>query len=623
MNTLSKEAFKAALDFKENDDLYHNILNNSDEYEVMHQAVFRSKDSNQFRVIPFCCLRLLPLLNDHINYINKITDPIKNNWDVIRSTASNPNNLKNLDIPSETKDYLTGKIKIGKSPIDKKGLRQIDDIKTSMLSSYLPLANVAGATTTCELLIFLFESLDIDADLLTPHKVDIKSDFIEWLNNSKRASSKSEIGKSYPNALKQYCLCESIDEHVFYLNAYRNHYEMPKVIKSVKNDSFKERYRSMGLKISYLNKGFITSALQALEDFLNKTHKRNRIVAGPPGTGKSYKINQDLKDKSIVDSQTIRMVCHPESTNAQFIGSYRPQSIKGQITYGFSEGPFTKLLKRALNNPAQSYVLVIEELNRANSAAMFAEAFQLLDRDAEGWSEHPTDLGDDVREFLELEEDESVRLPPNFAIWATMNTADQGVFPMDTAFKRRWSFEHIGVDEGFETWRHTPWDPQLPTANIHWQTFRLALNHALEQLEVEEDRLIGPFFLTKRELQEPETNVVSKVISYLRDDVLRYEPKGLFIGVNDKGEPDAEGRSPSFAWLKRQYAQTKDLLSLFKDRLSKSISFAQERRQKLESDLNAQDDHDAELTSVQDGLSDISNAQTPHDMLEERSVGES
>lgn len=299
-----------------------------------------------------------------------------------------------------------------------------------------------------------------------------------------------------------------------------------------------------------------------------------KIICGPPGTGKSYKINQELKEKGITGSQTIRMVCHPESTNAQFIGSYRPQSIKGQITYGFSEGPFTKLLKRALNNPDQPYVLVIEELNRANSAAMFAEAFQLLDRDANGWSEHPTDLGDDVLSYLlcilgedhkeyQRVRDEGVRLPPNFAIWATMNTADQGVFPMDTAFKRRWSFEYIGVDEGHEEWLKPEWNPEIPETGMTWQTLRLAINSALELEGIEEDRYLGGFFLTKQELADPEqilNHVINKVIGYLRDDVVRYEPERLFKMDGDY--------VPGFAKLRRQIKKyPQRLKSIFKDDL--------------------------------------------------------
>ena len=299
------------------------------------------------------------------------------------------------------------------------------------------------------------------------------------------------------------------------------------------------------------------------------------ILQGPPGTGKSHKLSEMLmeygidqeNDKDENNERFERVVGHPELTSADFIGQYRPMTRgeENELEYSFVPGPFTRLLKQALNDSKQAYILIIEELNRTNSAAMFAEIFQLLDRRADGQSQYKVNLGLDVNRYLldktTDEKDKAfelraakhkVRLPANFAIWATMNTADQGVFPLDTAFKRRWSFEYLGVDDGEKVWGEPddngnyPWDPKI-SDDMTWQMLRKGINQVLSDHGKDEDRQLGGFFLTQRELgwdpvknclindhmKTIQGNIMTKVIGYLRDDVLRYEPQVLFE-VNDK-----------------------------------------------------------------------------------------
>ena len=263
------------------------------------------------------------------------------------------------------------------------------------------------------------------------------------------------------------------------------------------------------------------------------------ILQGPPGTGKSHYLKQKLQEYGLTDEspKVERIVGHPELTSADFIGSYRPSTDSGTLQYGFVMGPFTRLLKKALANdqnksePNQAHILIIEELNRCNAAAMFAEVFQLLDRDDEGYSEYATSLGQDVNKALGLKAEAKVKLPPNLAIWGTINTADQGVFPMDTAFKRRWSFKYLGVNTGEEEWQKPEWNPEVPNCgSLTWQSLRLGLNAALASVGIDEDRHLGGFFLSKRELKSDRAieSISTKVIGYLRDDVLRYEPQLLF-----------------------------------------------------------------------------------------------
>lgn len=209
---------------------------------------------------------------------------------------------------------------------------------------------------------------------------------------------------------------------------------------------------------------------------------RNLIFFGAPGTGKSYQLNklgvqtEDNPGGIFTKGHVRRVTFYPDYTYSQFVGSYRPFTKGDKIGYHYIAGPFLKTYIEASTHPYDNYLLIIEELNRANPAAVFGDVFQLLDRDAFGASEYyvsvPMEmaacikesldkLGDaeksDIESYFDPDMDfddfcESMRrdlsLPPNMYIWATMNSADQGVFPMDTAFKRRWDFRYMGIDEG-------------------------------------------------------------------------------------------------------------------------------------------------------------------------------
>ncbi len=334
------------------------------------------------------------------------------------------------------------------------------------------------------------------------------------------------------------------------------------------NDQHSENITSSGPpnNLRDLVKG--QNALKASK--VNKFSPFQLLLQGPPGTGKSYTLKQKLKttlnltDTELETTQQIeRIVGHPELTSADFIGHYRPITNKDkELEYKFIPGPFTRLLKRALDSEAENapHILIIEELNRTNAAALFAEVFQLLDRDDEGRSEYSTNLGQDVNGYLEKSEDFKAYLPANFAIWATMNTADQGVFPLDTAFKRRWSFKYLGVDDGRDEWwvAGNQWNPKVPGCELYWQELRVFINQKLGESGFDEDRQLGGFFLSKAELKADRVkeSVMTKVIGYLRDDVLRYEPHVLFKSEKDKVR--------GFGALLREMEKN-GILSVFKD----------------------------------------------------------
>lgn len=206
-----------------------------------------------------------------------------------------------------------------------------------------------------------------------------------------------------------------------------------------------------------------------------------------------------------------------------------------QITYKYVPGPFMRVYAKAKQNPEQGFLLVIEEINRANVAAVFGEVFQLLDRQKDGTSEYPVDASEDVKQYL-LErgiDENKLSLPNNMYIWATMNSADQGVFPMDTAFKRRWEFEYLGIDEGeseVESYEFKYKKDGTPYV-AKWNDIRKFINDRLIDLGINEDKLLGPFFIARNTLENTEelTKVFkSKVLMYLFEDAAKMKVKQLF-----------------------------------------------------------------------------------------------
>ena len=256
----------------------------------------------------------------------------------------------------------------------------------------------------------------------------------------------------------------------------------------------------------------------------------NRIYYGAPGTGKSHAVEQKVKS-----SINVRTVFHPDLQNSDFFGGLRPRMLDDSLRYEFVPGPFMVAMELALTNPAQMVFLVIEELNRAPAAAVFGDLFLLLDRKQDGKGEYDVNFpSEDCRVWFENKTGDTsgkLRLPSNLTIYATMNSADQGVFPLDTAFRRRWTQEYkkldyasgpkgvvgfVGLGEGVKT--------------CSWRLFVETLNECLLKqgdLGFSEDRLVGPWFVKNEELHE--TAVPGKVLLYLWDDLLRHGGRDLIF----------------------------------------------------------------------------------------------
>ena len=288
---------------------------------------------------------------------------------------------------------------------------------------------------------------------------------------------------------------------------------------------------------------------------------RNRILFGAPGTGKSFTLNHE-KDLLLADGgEYERVTFHPDYSYANFVGTYKPVPCKDSdgkdvITYSYVPGPFMRTCVKALQNSRtddpKPFLLVIEEINRANVSAVFGDIFQLLDRGDDEVSEYPIQASEDIKKYLAEElggnpdDYAEIRIPDNMFIWATMNSADQGVFPMDTAFKRRWDFTYLGIDDseagivgkkvilGQGDYRRI----------VEWNALRKAINNELLTYKVNEDKLMGPYFISKKNLPEGEMIdpavfariFKNKVIMYLFDDAAKQKRITLFGGCDEKAK---------------------------------------------------------------------------------------
>ncbi len=290
--------------------------------------------------------------------------------------------------------------------------------------------------------------------------------------------------------------------------------------------------------------------------FPSSDFTKNRIIFGAPGTGKSYRLKKDAEKLcGHAVERMERVTFHPDYAYSHFMGCYKPQTTpEGNVRYGFVPGPFLRVLVKALRSgmsgDMQPYLLLIEEINRARVAAVFGDTFQLLDRVDDDYSEYDIVVSEDVKEYLGRELDCSpedcgrIRIPGNMFIWATMNSADQGVFPMDTAFKRRWSFEYLPIDPAGAPDVLIPMKVHDAVADIPWNVLRGAINNRLSELRINEDKLIGPYFLKPSVLDGDESGRIkslesftqifkAKVLMYLFEDAARQRRQEVFKGCTN------------------------------------------------------------------------------------------
>ena len=254
-----------------------------------------------------------------------------------------------------------------------------------------------------------------------------------------------------------------------------------------------------------------------------------QILFGAPGTGKSHTINSDA---NITEQNSIRTTFHPDSDYSTFVGCYKPTKDEksGEITYDFTPQAFTNAYVAAWKDLGNPFYLIIEEINRGNCAQIFGDIFQLLDRNEQGYSSYKTTPDQDLMNYIktqfsetnigdaEVKSGKKMQLPPNLHIWATMNTSDQSLFPIDSAFKRRWDWRYIPIDYTDNGHYIDCGDTQYS-----WADFLQKVNDKVESVTQSEDKKLGYWFMGNGAEQKEITvdRFVSKVVFYLWNDVFK------------------------------------------------------------------------------------------------------
>lgn len=254
----------------------------------------------------------------------------------------------------------------------------------------------------------------------------------------------------------------------------------------------------------------------------------NVLLYGVPGSGKSWTIEHEYcKPGSVIE----RLVFHPDYTYSDFIGQILPAVAEdGQVSYKFTPGPFTNILRESYHNPGTEYILIIEEINRGNAPAIFGEVFQLLDRKVEirdidddgypiGTSEYGiTNMNIAEEMYGKDRKTEKVRIPSNLSIIGTMNTSDQNVFTLDTAFQRRWDMRLIEND--FANVDSTLADAEILDTTVTWRNFCVEINKIVvgnsARMTSAEDKRLGAYFVHLRDLKFNDAMGDLKVYDALR-----------------------------------------------------------------------------------------------------------
>ena len=269
------------------------------------------------------------------------------------------------------------------------------------------------------------------------------------------------------------------------------------------------------------------------------------IYFGAPGSGKSHKVAQDLS--GVKEENIFRTTFHPDYDYASFVGCYKPEMEEGEIKYAFTPQVFTNAYVRAWEHPNEKIYLVIEEINRGNCAQIFGDLFQLLDRKDDGTSCYYIRADKDLADYLQHAlsggakrgiEGGNLCLPPNLHIIATMNTSDQSLFPMDSAFKRRWDWEYIPINYSDEV-KSGQFVITINDKNYKWATFLKAVNRHIRDLTHSEDKQMGNFFV-KNSIEKEAFK--SKVMAYLWHEVCKdeYGTQGNFFRSYEEEKKDVK-----------------------------------------------------------------------------------
>lgn len=301
----------------------------------------------------------------------------------------------------------------------------------------------------------------------------------------------------------------------------------------------------------------VADSFKPLKKSLNiaDDNSRQQIYYGAPGTGKSHRIKEQLEGVS--KENIFRITFHPDSDYSTFVGAYKPtrsqrplyglfgkETVRlkdGEdlsediITYKFIPQAFLNAYMQAYRRPDENVYLIIEEINRGNCAQIFGDLFQLLDRDEYGVSEYTIKADADLKAFLEDEmgedndaiKDGELCLPSNLYIYATMNTSDQSLFPIDSAFKRRWDWEYEPIK-----YKNTNWVIDIQGETYSWVSFQKEINRRIFESTSSEDKMLGDYFVNPSNGIITEKMLLNKILFYLWNDVCK-DGEGDIFKVSD------------------------------------------------------------------------------------------
>lgn len=286
---------------------------------------------------------------------------------------------------------------------------------------------------------------------------------------------------------------------------------------------------------------------------LENPYSHQTIYYGAPGTGKSHGVKCETKAWE-KNGRVVRTTFHPDSDYSTFVGAYKPTTESLQrydiynkpmtrdgepvmeqvITYEFVEQAFLQAYIDAWKNREEPEFLIIEEINRGNCAQIFGDLFQLLDRGDDGYSEYAIradkDLqkhlskafeNADIEDYPNVKTGEELLLPSNLYIRATMNTSDQSLFPIDSAFKRRWEWKYVPIAKGCDNGVELNWTIDIDGAQYDWWTFVETINKHVFETTNSEDKQLGFFFCKAKNNHISTETFVCKVVFYLWNDVFK------------------------------------------------------------------------------------------------------
>lgn len=423
-----------------------------------------------------------------------------------------------------------------------------------------------------------------------------------------------------------------ISDDAMSVNQHLSDCSMPEIYPEIKIESAEDYFKYFSVELP-----------DSVEDSPSIEYPFQQIFYGAPGTGKSHTINEETKDEDV-----IRTTFHPDTDYSTFVGAYKPttkevdlRDLSGhkvvedgevvkedRIVYEFVAQSFLQAYVSAWKKYAdanedepQKQYLVIEEINRGNCAQIFGDLFQLLDRNDRGFSDYPIKADADMKRQLQkafkglviaqkdkinalykgkdivsqVLDGDILILPNNLYIWATMNTSDQSLFPIDSAFKRRWDWAYMPISNAEKRWMI-----EVGGNSYDWWQFLEKINEKIGSTTNSEDKKLGYFFCKAQKGVISAKTFVGKVIFYLWNDVFKDYEFGDAIFNDEDGSKLSFDKFYTSEGTKYEIVEEK--VAIFLKNLGiepglTSISLIDENEEDIETDENDEEDEDSNAQS--------------------------